>query len=73
MSDATPRRTAIVRSLWQALASGGLAFFTVIAQSHDWWLVASMTGVAVFTVLAGRGGVEGAIDSNRARQQGGGS
>ena len=65
----SPLATAFVRSVMQAIATGGLTFFTIYGQTDDWKLIISATGVAVFTVLAGRFGVEGSVDNRAAIKQ----
>lgn len=65
----SPLSTAFVRSILQAAVTGGLTFFTMWGQSDDWKLILSATGVAAFTILAGRFGVEGSYDNRQALKQ----
>lgn len=62
----TPLRIAAFRAGVQAFVTGGLTFFTLWGQTGDWKLIISGTGIAIFTILAGRFGVEGVTDQKRA-------
>jgi len=59
---------AMKRAILAAAIAGAAVFFAIIAQTHDWWVIASATGGAVVATLATRFGVEGYIDSNRAAE-----
>lgn len=65
----TPLGTALIRSILQSFFTGGLTFFTLYGQTDEWKLIISGTGVAVFTILAGRFGVEGSVDNRAAIKQ----
>lgn len=57
---------ATKRALLGAVIVGAITFFAIIAQTHDWWLIASAVGGAVCAQLVTRLGIEGVYDSTRA-------
>ena len=54
------------RALLGSIVIGAVTFFAVIAQTHDWWLIASAAGGAVCANIVSRFGFEGLYDSSRA-------
>lgn len=63
------QKNAWIRSGLQAIGTGALTFFTMLPQTDDWTLLASAVGVAVFTILLGRGLAEGQVDVNNPIQR----
>ena len=59
---------ATKRAIMGATIVGAITLFAVIAQTHDWWLIASAVGGAVCAQLVTRLGIEGAYDSYRSAQ-----
>ena len=61
-------RTALLRALLAAIPTAFLTFFTLIAQTDDWRLLVSATGVSFWTPFVLRFGVEGSVDHRAARR-----
>ena len=59
-------KVAFLRAIIAGLVLGGAMFFTMLAQTESWRLIASATGVAFFGPLVIRFGGEGTVDSRKA-------
>jgi len=59
--DAATKRTILICVIVTVAT-----FFTTIAQTHDWWLIASIVGTTFCSTIVARFGIEGVYDSIRA-------
>lgn len=64
-NDVPPWCTALARGLLGAFIVGGLAGFNAWGQSDDVGFIIRTTGVAVFSFLGVRAGIEGILDQTR--------